>query len=259
MKRINSSSGFSLMELLTVIAIIAILAAVMFPVFRAVKDNAKKTSCMANLQSIGVALQEYKEDNKRYPTSLFDEYNPADPNKPMDECSGALYPEYVKSIDNFTCPVANPENKNGPIPPLASPGFEVLRRVGPDIQKVTVYYYQGDSYDWTDLTGEGPVWATYAWAWAVDDSIPSMPHVGDRTPNVLPDTVPLQKRDFARQLWFDKPESTTVVTWCMNHSGKDGKALVLFLDAKVVLIDKKKMRPTDVGSSPENILYRVKP
>ncbi|MDO8684045.1 MAG: DUF4190 domain-containing protein, partial [Armatimonadota bacterium] len=246
-------SGIIVSAVLIFIAPFLLLSAMLFPVFRAVKDNAKKTNCMSNLQSIGVALQEYKLDNRKYPTSLFGEYDAANP-KPMDKCSGGLYPEYEKSLDKFTCPVANPENKDGPIPPLASPGFDVFRRVGPDIVNVKVYYYQGDSYDWTDLTGSGPVWATYAWVWAPDEAA-----VAGYNPNTPPDTAALQTRDFARQFWFDKPESTTVVTWCMNHGSKDGMALVLFLDAKVVLIDKKKMRPTGVGPSPENILYRVLP
>lgn len=55
------SHGFTLIELLVVIAIIAILAAILFPVFSAAKASGYKASCMANLRSIGRALDLYRD------------------------------------------------------------------------------------------------------------------------------------------------------------------------------------------------------
>jgi prepilin-type N-terminal cleavage/methylation domain-containing protein len=62
--------GFTLVELLTVIAIIAILAAIIFPVAGTVRENARKSRCMSNLSQIFVALQSYKEDYRAYPPVL---------------------------------------------------------------------------------------------------------------------------------------------------------------------------------------------
>ena len=55
--------AFTLIELLVVIAIISLIAAILFPVFAAAKDSAKRTSALSNLKQIGTALQLYLADN----------------------------------------------------------------------------------------------------------------------------------------------------------------------------------------------------
>ncbi len=57
------SQGFTLMELLMVIAIIAILAAILFPIFLSTKEHAKVTRCLSNLSNLQTALRLYADDN----------------------------------------------------------------------------------------------------------------------------------------------------------------------------------------------------
>lgn len=60
--------AFSLIELMVVLAIIVILAALMLPVLKRAKEEARATACLGNLHQIGLALQVYvQENNNRLP------------------------------------------------------------------------------------------------------------------------------------------------------------------------------------------------
>lgn len=63
--------AFTLIELLTVIAIISILAAILFPVFASVREKARQTQCLSNLNQLGSAITLYTQDNdETYPLSI---------------------------------------------------------------------------------------------------------------------------------------------------------------------------------------------
>lgn len=63
--------GFTLVELLVVVAIIALLLSVLLPALRASRRQAKQAVCLANLRQVGYAVHLYANDfGDQFPASL---------------------------------------------------------------------------------------------------------------------------------------------------------------------------------------------
>lgn len=71
MKNNTRSAAFTLIELLTVIAIIGILAAILIPVVGAVRENARQTKCMSNLRQVALAVLTYESEIGHLPGPSF--------------------------------------------------------------------------------------------------------------------------------------------------------------------------------------------
>jgi prepilin-type N-terminal cleavage/methylation domain-containing protein/prepilin-type processing-associated H-X9-DG protein len=110
--------AFTLIELLVVIAIIAILAAMLLPALSKAKAAGVCAACKSNLHQMGLALNMYTSDFKKYPlymdgrgTSFWD---------------GALLPFASNNRNLFRCPAdkSAPPWTNNPGLPHLNPDYD---------------------------------------------------------------------------------------------------------------------------------------
>lgn len=69
MRRLSSSSGFTLIEIMVVVLILGLLAALVVPKIVGRTDEARVTKAKADIKAIESALNLFKIDNGFYPTS----------------------------------------------------------------------------------------------------------------------------------------------------------------------------------------------
>jgi prepilin-type N-terminal cleavage/methylation domain-containing protein/prepilin-type processing-associated H-X9-DG protein len=112
--------GFTLVELLVVLAIIGILASMTFSVFSRVRDVGRRASCLSNLKQLGLGIQQYSQDHdEKLPNAAhggdlgvaqdgvwmyYSEYPANNGNKDTFVPSRSSIFTYVKSKQVFVCP-----------------------------------------------------------------------------------------------------------------------------------------------------------
>jgi prepilin-type N-terminal cleavage/methylation domain-containing protein/prepilin-type processing-associated H-X9-DG protein len=102
----KTNAGFTLMELLIVLAIIVVLVALFFPVFVQARERGRRDACLSNERQLAMAMFQYAED--------FDSALPPGNQGPAQKpgalitrspvgWAGQIY-GYVKDVSVFACP-----------------------------------------------------------------------------------------------------------------------------------------------------------
>ena len=92
----QTQNGFTLIEMLVVIAIIILLAALIYPAVQRALMQARQTKCISNLRSFGLAWNQYYLDVTQDPFST-----EADASAPW---LSSMVPEYLSDTSMFVCP-----------------------------------------------------------------------------------------------------------------------------------------------------------
>ena len=92
----RTKGAFTLVEMLIVVGIVGLLAAIVFPAFSRVRASGRRATCASNLRQIGIALNQYAQDNR----SLYPRINYTTSCAPWAD---AVFP-YIKSEQVFQCP-----------------------------------------------------------------------------------------------------------------------------------------------------------
>jgi prepilin-type N-terminal cleavage/methylation domain-containing protein len=119
--------GFTLLELLTVMATIAVLAALLLPILGKAKIKAQRTTCLSNLRQLSVAWMLYADDNhgflaESYPVGNPDVWVQGDVTKtgevdnPELIRAGKLF-NYNQSLGIYRCPADQGVTINGNLVP----------------------------------------------------------------------------------------------------------------------------------------------
>lgn len=96
-----SDKGFTMVELLVVVAIVAALGGIAFPVGRSMLAKGREGACMSNLRSMGVGLQAYVQDNNnRLPTLALGRKSKS----PGEDVLETVLARYIGDGEVFHCP-----------------------------------------------------------------------------------------------------------------------------------------------------------
>lgn len=250
-------SGFTLIELMVVLAIAAILSALVLGGFRQISASNRRQNCQVNLSQIYTAMKMYSQDepNNKFPDfdpkfannmGLWKLYtvqvDPADPARPIANGtsqfpSALLYNGnrkitgmYLRSYKNLHCPSdedkSNIDDDGDPLTPLVSVANDQLFTNSKNNRFNQNYLsYQGYDAGAPNFSGDAAYFPTLTPP-GVSTYLPR------RTTDIINDTdwkrqlmpaapkdpsLPISSSNPIVDVVEKQPAPNTVVTWCRHH------------------------------------------
>ena len=244
--------GFTLIELLVVIAIIAILAAILFPVFQKVRENARRTTCLSNEKQLGLAFIQYNQD--------YDELFPGSDNYGSGWV-GRTY-SYIKSAGLLKCPDAKDLGLSGTQLPLSYIANRYI--LDPDYAQVsrplslaqlaapatTVLLYEGD------IANNGGGNPTYKNNYdpAQADDVNSLDSFGSHDSNYAPIATARHGQAGPASTNFTNPSTVGFTTGSNNYLLADGHAKYIRWD---LVSESDLAGVNDSTGTPQNPAYNA--
>jgi len=152
--------GFTLVELLVVIAVIGILVGMLLPAVQQVREAARRASCLNNVRQVILACHNYQSANLKFPAAVSNDYNYS------WVVAIAPFVDQQAIADNIKAGATNEQASNAKMPILICPSAtqeDEFPNVGNG--DYTTHYYAstgpaqvdgGSSYDYRTALGRNP-------------------------------------------------------------------------------------------------------
>ena len=164
--RARSSTGFTSLELISVIGICLLMAAMILPAIVRARARSREIACLNNVKEISLGMALYLNDHKRYPLGISRRDRLGAPASSLNEPRGLWH---------FDDAMGGPDGASGKAPPTrvrplsrysaprifecpSDRGFDLSASGGPKVQP-SQFFHVGSSYSYNGgFTGDEPPW-----------------------------------------------------------------------------------------------------